>query len=84
MAKRTSVRQIGLPRKVGVICDHDGIPTAVANRSVEHVRDEWRVDEGWWTGNRTHRRYFDLVLEDGRNVVVFWDNRGHQWFGQRV
>ncbi len=39
--------------------------------------------EGWWTGNRTHRRYFDLVLEDGRNVVVFWDHRGRQWFGQR-
>ena len=24
-----------------------------------------------------------LVLEDGRNVVVFWDRRGRHWFGQR-
>ncbi len=29
------------------------------------------------------RRYFDLVLEDGRNVVVFWDQRDHRWFSQR-
>jgi hypothetical protein len=83
MAIRTSVRQIGLPRRVQVICDRDGIPTAVARRSVAHVRDEWRVDEGWWTGAPTRRRYFDLVLEDGRNIVVFWDQRDRHWFSQR-
>jgi hypothetical protein len=55
----------------------------VGSRTVEHVRDEWRVEEGWWAGTPIQRRYFDLVLTDGRNVVVFWDRRAERWFGQR-
>ena len=41
------------------------------------------MDEGWWSGHRTRRRYFDLVLEDGRNAAVFCDGTG-EWYGQRV
>ncbi len=66
-----------------MVCDREGIPTAVAHRPVTHVRDEWRVVEGWWTGTSMRRRYFDLVLEDGRNIVVFWDQRDRHWFSQR-
>jgi hypothetical protein len=83
MAKRTHVRQIGLPRELEVACSGDGVPVSVAGRMVEHVRDEWRVDEAWWTGSGARRRYFDVVLEDGRNTVVFWDHRSRRWFGQR-
>jgi len=61
----------------------DGSPVAVNGLRVAEVRDEWLVDEGWWSGHRTHRRYFDLVLEDGRNAVVFHDGAGG-WYGQRV
>jgi hypothetical protein len=83
MAQRTHVRQIGLPRRLQVTCTDEGVPATVSGRAVEQVRDEWRVDEGWWTGSAVRRRYFDLVMEDGRNLVVFWDHRGRQWFGQR-
>jgi hypothetical protein len=51
---------------------------------VEHVRDEWRVDEGWWSGHRLRRVYFDVVLEDGRDVVVFRDLGDGSWYGQRA
>ena len=56
--------------------DDRGLPTAVGGRPVAHLRDEWRVEEGWWTRRPLRRRYFDLVLEDGRNTVVFLDRRG--------
>ena len=46
------------------------------------MRDEWLVDEGWWGDRRVWRRYLDLVLTDGRNVVVFCDREG-RWFTQR-
>jgi hypothetical protein len=68
---------------VWVSCDGGGTPTAVARRPVMHVRDEWRVEEGWWTSEPVRRRYFELVLEDGRNAVVFLDRRRGRWYAQR-
>jgi hypothetical protein len=56
----------------------------VGGRAVEHVRDEWRVDEGWWSGHRLRRVYFDLVLDDGRDAVVFRDLDDGSWYGQRA
>jgi hypothetical protein len=46
------------------------------------VREEWRVVDRWWTDEPIGRRYFDVVLEDGRNAVVFHD--GGRWFTQRA
>lgn len=63
--------------------DESGIPRIVNNQPVAQVRDEWRVDEGWWSGHRIRRCYFDLVLQDGRNTAVFCDGTG-EWYGQRV
>ena len=81
---RTYVRRVGLPRKVAVATDTAGLPVAVAGRPVTCIRDEWRVEEGWWTQRPLHRRYFDLVLDDGRNAVVFCDRRRGRWFAQRA
>jgi hypothetical protein len=50
---------------------------------VEAVRDEWLVDDRWWTGQPVRRRYFEVVLESGRNVVVFHDELGDRWYRQR-
>jgi hypothetical protein len=50
---------------------------------VDQLRDEWRVEEGWWTARPVHRTYFDLVMADGRNAVVFHDRRGGLWYTQR-
>jgi hypothetical protein len=81
--KRTAARRLSMPRAVPVTTDAAGVPTAVAGRAVLHLRDEWRVDEGWWTREPLRRRYFELVLRDGRNTVVFLDRRRGRWYAHR-
>ena len=44
---------------------------------------EWRVVDRWWTEEPVQRRYFELVLESGQNVVVFRDEERGGWFSQR-
>ena len=56
----------------------------VEGSPVEAVREEWVVEDRWWTGKPLRRRYFELVLEDGRNVVVFRDLIAREWFRQRA
>jgi hypothetical protein len=48
------------------------------------VREEWRVVDRWWTEEPVDRRYFDVVLETGENVVVFHDGENGSWFTQRA
>jgi hypothetical protein len=47
------------------------------------VREEWRVVDRWWTEEPVSRRYFDIVLESGQQVVVFKDEEQATWFTQR-
>jgi hypothetical protein len=82
--RRTHVRRIGLPQQTRVQAGPDGVPVSVAGRLVSELRDEWRVDEGWWSGHRLRRRYFELVLADGRNAVVYYDHASGRWYGQRA
>lgn len=62
----------------------DGAPQSVNRRAVALVREEWRVVDRWWTEEPVSRRYFDLVLEDGRCLVVFYDGERRGWFTQRL
>ena len=64
-------------------CRVDGAPQRVDRESVALVREEWRVVDRWWTEDPVSRRYFDVVLESGRNVVVFRDEEVGRWFSQR-
>jgi hypothetical protein len=59
------------------------VPEAVGGLRVEGVREEWVVEDRWWTRTPLRRRYFELVLEDGRNVVVFREPGGGRWLSQR-
>ena len=63
--------QVYWPRPVAVLAERDGRPRAVEGAAVEAVREEWAVEDRWWTPRPLRRRYFELVLVDGRNVVVF-------------
>ena len=82
--KRTYVRRVGVPQEVEVWTDDRGLPARVGGRPIAHLRDEWRVEEGWWTRRPLRRRYFDLVLEGGRNTVVFLDRQRRRWYAQRA
>jgi hypothetical protein len=78
-----SVRRLGAPRPARVEPGTDGRPSAVAGEAVESVAEEWVVEDRWWTGRPLRRRYFELILAGGRNVVVFRELGVGAWFEQR-
>jgi hypothetical protein len=77
-------RRLGDPKPAHVRADDDGVPVAVEARDVDTICEEWVVEDRWWTGRPLRRRYFELVLTDGRNVVVFRDLVHGGWFSQRA
>jgi hypothetical protein len=77
-------RRLGEPKPARVQANDGGVPVAVEAREVDSVREEWVVEDRWWTGRPLRRRYFELVLTDGRNIVVFRDLIAGGWFLQRA
>ena len=77
-------RRLGAPARERVHADDSGVPVVVGDRRVEAVREEWVVEDRWWTDLPLRRRYFELVLAQGRNVVVFRDLILEAWFRQRA
>jgi hypothetical protein len=85
--------RVNKPWPVPVQVGSDGAPCAVGRLAVESVREEWLVEDGGWTQRPLRRRYFELVLEDGSDVVVFCElpssdgsrsrAPSHNWFRQR-
>jgi hypothetical protein len=63
--------RLNKPWPVPVQVGANGTPRAVGRLAVESVREEWLVEDGWWTQQPLRRRYFELVLENGSDVVVF-------------
>jgi hypothetical protein len=78
----TATRRLNEPHAALVEPDVSGAPHLVNRCPVAAVREEWRVVDRWWTDEPISRRYFDVVLDDGRNAVVFHD--GGAWFTQRA
>jgi hypothetical protein len=74
MPSRTATG-IGAPRPAQVRPGAHGAPSAI---------DALAVEDRWWTGRPLRRRYFECVLESGRNVVVFFDLVRRRWFEQRA
>jgi hypothetical protein len=73
------------PLPVDVEADEAGAPVAVGGVAVETVREEWRVEDRWWTPRPLERHYFELVLADGSDVVVYREPaESGRWFRQRA
>ena len=79
-----AARRLNEPRRALVGASGAGVPAVVNHVPVASVRDEWRVADRWWTEEPVRRRYFEVVLETGRNVVVFHDEERGRWFTQRA
>jgi hypothetical protein len=72
------------PQPVEVETDPDGTPLLCDGTRVDSVRERWLVEDRWWTPKPLRREYFELVLEDGRNLVVFREPPdGVRWYEQR-
>ena len=76
--------RLNAPRPALVETDVSGAPRVVNRESVMLVREEWRVVDRWWTDEPIDRRYFEVVLESGRNVCVYRDGERQCWFTQRA
>jgi hypothetical protein len=71
------------PRPASVDSDAHGVPTAVGRAEVDAVREQWTIEDRWWTARPIRRRYFELTTTDGVNRVVFCDLESGRWFAQR-
>lgn len=78
-----SLRRLGSPGPLTVRTNADGVPQEVTidgnRRRVVAVREDWLVQDLWWTDEPIDRRYFELVLDPGRHLVVFLDRIAHRW-----
>ena len=78
-----SLRRLGAARPVDVVVAPDGTPHALLvdgrRRGVVAVREDWLVQDRWWTDQPVDRHYFELVLEPGRVALVYRDLREDRW-----
>jgi hypothetical protein len=81
--RRGGPRRLGEPRAVRVEADRRGRPLAVDGRPVDGVRESWLVEDRWWTDRPLRRRYWEVVTDDGRNLVVFRELGNGGWYCQR-
>lgn len=77
------LRRLYVPRPARVETGEGGRPTTVDGAAVEALREEWVVEDRWWTPHPLGRHYFELVLADGRNLVVFRSIVSGRWYRQR-
>jgi hypothetical protein len=78
------LRRLYMPRPVKVEVGPEGLPVAVDGAAVEAVREEWVLEDRWWTRQPLRRHYFELVLADGRDVTVFRSGFSGRWYRQRA
>ena len=83
-ARGGAAGRLNTPRPALVEAGVDGSPRVVNRQRVAVVREEWRVVDRWWTEEPVDRRYFEVVLESGRNVCVYRDGERRCWFTQRA
>jgi len=78
------LRRLYSPQRVAVQTDPRGAPLQVDGVPVDGVREEWLVEDRWWTLQPLRRHYFELALRDGRALTVFRTPRGQRWYRQRA
>lgn len=78
------LRRLDQPRPISVVVSPTGLPHAVVfrgrRRPVVAVRDDWLVQDRWWTDTPVDRHYYELVIDPGRHIVIFLDLRDRAWF----
>ena len=79
-----AVGRLNAPRPALVETGPGGAPRIVNREEVTLVREEWRVVDRWWTEDPVDRRYFEVVLESGRNVCVYRAREAGCWFSQKA
>ncbi len=50
-------------------------------RTVDVIRELWEIEDEWW---RDHiaRRYFDVILDGGKHLVIYQNRLTGKWYAQ--
>ncbi len=81
---RPSTQRLYAPQQVALRCNRCGSPISVAGVAVEAIREEWLVEDRWWTPEPLRRHYYELVLVDGHNLTIFRSASSGHWYLQRA
>jgi hypothetical protein len=76
-------KRLNVPIPARVIAGAGGRPQSVDGHRVEAVRESWLIEDRWWTDAPLRRRYWEVVTESGRNLVVFRELGRGVWYRQR-
>ncbi|MCE2527412.1 MAG: hypothetical protein J4G00_07760 [Actinomycetia bacterium] len=80
-----AIKPVATPSQVSVQEGDHRRPVAVLLgnrwRSVTRVADLWTFDL-WWLPQPITRIYYRLGEENGRQITLFYDRRGHCWYRQ--
>jgi hypothetical protein len=79
----TGTKRLARPRAVDIRIGDDGMPNAFGKTAVDSVLEDWLVEDRWWSERPVRRRYLELVLANGRCVLVFRDLGNGRWYTQR-
>ena len=50
-------------------------------RTIEVIRELWEIEDEWWR-NHIARRYFDVILDGGKHLVIYQDRLTGKWYAQ--
>ncbi|MDE3076492.1 MAG: hypothetical protein KGJ86_13805 [Chloroflexota bacterium] len=80
-SQKAQLLPLGQPRLIQVRADANGLPAHIlrSNRwqEVTVIREEFRLKDEWWSA-AIARRYFRVILANGRYTVIFCE-RGKWW-----
>ena len=79
-----AMRRLYAPVREAVEVDSAAVPDGVGGVPVRAVREQWRVEDRWWTPKPLRREYFELALADGSSAVVFRCDVSGRWYRQRA
>ena len=79
----SSAKRLGLPVVARVHHATGGRPRSIDGHAVDAVRESWLIEDRWWTDRPLRRRYWEVVTEDGRDLIVFRDLVDGRWYRQR-
>lgn len=82
-----ALRYLTEPQPIEVETDDADVPIAVTINARRHpvdcIREEWLIQDQWWTEEPMARLYRSLTLKSGRCLEVFREGNRHFALGTR-
>jgi hypothetical protein len=79
------LRPLCLPEPISVgedKCGNPSIITLKGRHQVAEILDSWRIDDEWWRQEPISRMYYKVLLESGRQIVIYKDLIDLKWYRQ--